>query len=306
MLQWSYLVSALSSSYLWLFRSLSPGTFPSGSPATAGYARRPCGPFCQSTIWRRRNSGTVQWDVPQHCLLRQFKASATSANQWKVDAPLHNQGCLESRVIKPLYTERRQPWQPVCVCACMCWRKKNPTPTLCFHVQQFLPLCFESVLWPHFSPWNRQFDSLYPSRDPLLFLAQCHWSVWPIRTNCFQIRHWAGKEVELGLAVWRGSINVNSCSTERMLHDTFFFFKSLKSWNKASTIIVKSWKSKSEIKIKMRVRKGAGGYQTSPVSFTSDSVACAANLRLASKTIISMKHVHVPVPQASTVGNKRI
>lgn len=55
------------SSYLWLFHSLAPGTSPSGSPGTAGYALRLCGPFCQSTICRRRKSQTVQWDL--HCNL---------------------------------------------------------------------------------------------------------------------------------------------------------------------------------------------------------------------------------------------
>lgn len=73
----------LLSSYLWLFHSLVQGTSPSGSPWTAGYAPRLCGPFCQSTICRRRRSQSVQWDLHSNlvkpglahrpCLVQHFK-----------------------------------------------------------------------------------------------------------------------------------------------------------------------------------------------------------------------------------------
>lgn len=66
----------------------------------------------------------------------------------------------------------------------------------------------------------------------------------------------------------------------------------------------------------MSVTKGAGAYEwlPKPVQLPSAKVlvACAANLRFASKTIITIKHVHVSstaiiaYDAPSAKGNKRI
>lgn len=233
------------SSYLWLFRSLSPGTFPSGSPATAGFARRPCGPFCRSTIWRRRNSGTDQWDPP---------SLAGAAN------------CASLMPVRLLQTSEKV----TCFCTIKAVQRAeslnhrllnkgiNDKPILCFHVRAVpSTLLWVGAVTPlqplKLAVWfslPRQRPAALPGTVPLL----C-----PIRTNCLQIRHWAGKEVELGLTQWRGSINVNSFSTEK----TPFRGKKkvTKTGNKVFNIKLKSLKLKSEIEIQMSFSNGAGAFE---------------------------------------------